>query len=181
MPLPGYRSRPIKGRGAFVLRKVPAGTLGDEEPESTWEWLPVAQVTDAMDIRLATNESEVSSPWDEWDRYTLGRKKVEALLIPVLYNASLMGHSFAHPNGAGRAFLDRSFPIWRIWTQAKTDEGSMCMEFRAAITRIGLHIPHQDLQKGIFGFRVSGPVRWPIHNELAAIIGARGKDLVAGG
>ena len=181
MPVRGYRSRPIKGYGSFVLRKVPAGSLGDSAPENTWEWLPIAQVTDAMDIRFAANEIDVSGPWDEWDRYTLGRKKVEALLVPVLYNPSLMGHSFSHPNGAGNTFLSRSFPVWRIWTQPRADEGSACMEFRAGISRIGLHLPHQDLQRAVFGFRVTGPVRWPEHNELAAIIGARGKDLVAGG
>lgn len=180
MPISGYRARTIRGRGSFVLLQVPAGTLGDEEPESTYTWLPVAQVTDAIDIQLATGEMEVSNPWNEWTHWTLGRKNVERLIIPVLYNPSLLSHSFNSEHGMGGIFLARSFRVWRIWTQPKADEGAMCMEFSAAVPRTGLHLPHNGLQKGVFGFRVNGPIRFPFHNELAAIIGTRGKNLVTG-
>lgn len=180
MPNRGYSARTIRGRGSFVLLNVPPGSLGTEEPESLWRWLPVAQVTDRMDIQLRTNETDVSRPWDEWTLWTMGRKTVDRLLIPVLYNPSLMAHSFVHENGVGRKFLDRTFPVWRIWTQKASDEGSVCMEFNAAVSQVGLSMPVNDLQRAILAFRVSGPMRWPSHSQLNAIIGTRGKDLIGG-
>ena len=96
-----------------------------------------------MEIRFATNEIEVSSPWDEWDEYVLGRKRVESLVIPVLYNPSLMAHSFATANSVPGHFLSRDFPTWRLWTQPRHRDGSMCIEFEAGVSRMGLSTPIQ--------------------------------------
>ena len=180
MPSRGYTPRTIRGLGSFVLLKVPAGSLGSDAPENTWEWLPIAQVTDAIEIRMMTSEIDVSSPWNSWSVFTLGRKNVESLIIPVLYNPSLMAHSFVHSNGAPRKFLDRTFETWRVWTKSNDLEGSVCMEFSAAVSAMAIMIPHQDLQKSTFRFRVSGPVIFPSHSNLDAIIGTLGKNLVTG-
>ena len=144
------------------------------------EWLPVAQITESIEVRFRTGEIDVSSPWDEWTLWTLGRKNVESLMVPVLFNPTLMAHSFTNQNGVPRKFLDRSFPTWRIWTQRKTDEGAMCLEFSAAITGMGITIPDNDLQRTVFGFRVNGPINFPFHNQLAAVTGTGGKDLILG-
>ena len=141
MPSRGYTPRTIRGLGSFVLLKVPAGTLGTDAPENTWEWLPIAQVTDAIEIRMMTSEIDVSSPWNSWSVFTLGRKNVESLIVPVLYNPSLMAHSFVHSNGAPRKFLDRTFETWRVWTKSNDLEGSVCMEFSAAVSAMAIMIP----------------------------------------
>ena len=187
MTTTGYPAEASTGYGTHLLMRLTnPGLVKGDVNLPTAMWVPVAQITDILEIDMENRLHDVTTARDTWTRHVPGQKHVPSVTFPVLFNPDLAAHSMAFQSEVTRkasiyyAFWRNQRRFFRVYTKPAGYDQRTGFEFYAYVQKIRNLFPHSDMNKAVIMLQVDGPVNPVNASNNEKIIGINGMDLETG-